>query len=137
MSRIIKGQELDINTLANKYLGENKITSQEDFVEEFSSFKASSSVVKPNKDFATIVLKNGQKIQVEEGTLLYEKAQEIARSKFIMVDLDRYINPSEILEFVDVDSVVDYSKKDVLPEEPEEEKYNDDWKDTFGMPERY
>jgi hypothetical protein len=137
MSRIIKGQELDINALANKYLGENKITSQEDFVEEFSSFNASSSVVKPSKDFATIVLKNGQKIQVEEGTLLYKKAQEIARSKFIMVDLDRYINPSEIVEFVDVDSIVDYSKKDVLPKEPEEEKYNDDWKDTFGMPERY
>jgi hypothetical protein len=138
MSKIINGQELDINAIANKYL-DKKITttSQDNFVEEFSSVSNNSSAVKPSKDFATIVLKNGQKIQVEEDSLLYEKALGLAHSKFIRVDLDRFINPSEIAEFVNVDSTIDYSKKDVLPEEPEEEKYNDDWKDTFGMPERY
>jgi hypothetical protein len=138
MSKIINGQELDINALANKYL-DKKITttSQDNFVEEFSSFSNNFFAVKPSMDFATIVLKNGQKIQVEEDSLLYEKAQRLVHSKFIRVDLDRFINPSEIAEFVDVDSTIDYSKKDVLPEEPEDEKYSDEWKDTFGMPERY
>jgi hypothetical protein len=126
VNKVEKMGSLDVSNLVNKYL-EKPESKEKNFIDNnVSQFdeKASSS-----RDHAVIRLKNGQKIEVQEGSLLYEKVKDYSTTNFLRIDADRFLNPSEISEFIDIDSSIDYSTKDVLKEEVEVADQN--WREVF------
>jgi hypothetical protein len=126
VNKVEKMGSLDVSNLVNKYL--DKPESKEKYfidnnVSQFDE-KASS-----NRDHAVIRLKSGQKIEVQEGSLLYEKVKDYSTTNFLRIDADRFLNPSEISEFIDIDSSIDFATKDVLKEEIEVVDQN--WREVF------
>lgn len=121
--------------IANKYLAhsESKITKSYMDMNDvsggaFSSYNKFDENLAASKEHAVIRLKSGQKINVEEDSLLYEKVRDHAKSNFLMIDAERFINPSEISEFMDIDRSIDYSTLDL---EKETDDIDPDWKKHF------
>jgi hypothetical protein len=118
--------QIDVANIANKYLDktESKVSS---FASEVS-FNKYEENAEANRDHAVIKLKSGQKVNVSEGSLLYEKVKNYAQSNFLMISSERFLNPSEIAEFIDLDYSIDYSTKDIVVEE---EDIDNDWRSVF------
>jgi hypothetical protein len=123
---IEKMGQIDVANIANKYLDktESKVSS---FASEIS-FNKYEEKAEANRDHAVIKLKSGQKVNVLEGSMLYEKVKNYAQSNFLMISSERFLNPSEIAEFIDLDYSIDYSTKDI---EVEEEDIDKNWRSVF------
>ncbi len=105
---------VDVIAMADKYLSSNegKVSNTNAF-SEVSSLKVPIRKNSKTREYALIKLRNGQTIKIEEETLLYEKVKSYALSNFLMFSLEKYINPLEISEFIDIDRDIDYSTKDI------------------------
>jgi hypothetical protein len=127
MSNVEKMGLEDVSSLVNKYLdkSESKMTK---FTSEVS-FNKYDENTSANREYAVMKLKNDQKIKLEDGSLLYERVLNFAQANFLRIDSERFINPSEIAEFIDIDFSVDYSTKDLNKEVEVEDQ---DWKQVFG-----
>ncbi|MBU8757647.1 hypothetical protein KM927_29825 [Priestia megaterium] len=126
--KIIKmGAESAID-IANKYL--DAPINQVDFKESFedTSYKIFTDK-KRDTSKGLIKLKDGSNIEVEEGSFLYEKVRGLAKEKFLMVDAETFINPSEIAQFHDISHEIDWATKDV--EKPEEQEVDPNWRKVF------
>jgi hypothetical protein len=126
VNKVEKVGSLDVSSLVNKYLDKPESKEKYFIDNNVSQFDEKDS---SNRDHAVIRLKSGQKIEVQEGSLLYEKVKDYSARNFLMIDADRFLNPAEISEFIDIDSSIDYSTKDVLKEEVEVADQN--WREVF------
>jgi hypothetical protein len=127
MNKVEKmGVHGDISSLVNKYLdkSESKVSS---FASEIT-FNKYDEKASASREFAVMKLKNGQKINLDENSILYETVLNHVKSNFLRINSERFINPSEIAEFIDIDTSIDYAMKDVVKET---EEYDENWKNVF------
>ncbi|UII58157.1 hypothetical protein LS684_21290 (plasmid) [Cytobacillus spongiae] len=125
-NNVEKMGQMNVASIANKYLdkAQSKVT---DFASEVS-FNKYEEKAEANRENAVIKLKSGQTVNVTEGSMLYEKVKNYAQSNFLMINSERFLNPSEIAEFIDIDFSIDYSTKDIKVEEEDIDK---NWRSVF------